>query len=87
MYVPLATGANKLGRIVGENLAGANSVFPGSLASSCIKVLDMEAAVTGLTEERAKALNINYKTSFISNFNQTHYYPGREKVYIKCSKS
>ena len=43
MYVPLATGANKL----------------------------------------AKALNINYKTSFISNFNQTHYYPGREKVYIK----
>ena len=83
MYVPLATGANKLGRIVGENLAGANSVFPGSLASSCIKVLDMEAAVTGLTEERAKALNINYKTSFISNFNQTHYYPGREKVYIK----
>lgn len=82
-YVPLATGANKLGRIVGENLAGANSVFPGSLASSCIKVLDMEAAVTGLTEERAKALNINYKTSFISNFNQTHYYPGREKVYIK----
>ena len=35
------------------------------------------------SEERAKALNINYKTSFISNFNQTHYYPGREKVYIK----
>lgn len=24
-YVPLATGANKLGRIVGENLAGANN--------------------------------------------------------------
>ena len=83
MYVPLATGANKLGRIVGENLGGVNSSFPGSLASSCIKVLDMEAAATGLTEERAKSLNINYKTAFISNFNQTHYYPGREKVYIK----
>ena len=83
MYVPLATGANKLGRIVGENLAGLNSIFPGSLGSSCIKVLDMEAAVTGLTEERAKSLNINYKTSFINNFNQTHYYPGREKVYVK----
>ena len=27
-YVPLATGANKLGRIVGENLAGANTQFP-----------------------------------------------------------
>ena len=44
VYVPLATGANKLGRIVGENLAGANNEFQGSLASSCIKVMDMEAA-------------------------------------------
>src|SRR3712207_8856353 len=34
-YVPLATGANKLGRIVGENLAGANNSFQGSLGSSC----------------------------------------------------
>ena len=65
LYVPLATGANKLGRIVGENLAGLNSSYPGSLASACIKVLDMEAGVTGLTEEKAKALNLNYGTAFI----------------------
>lgn len=83
MYVPLATGANKLGRIVGENLGGINSYYPGSLASSCIKVLDMEAAITGLTEERAKALNLDFKTKCITNYNQTHYYPGREKLLIK----
>ena len=83
MYVPLATGANKLGRIVGENLGGINSYYPGSLASSCIKVLYMEAAVTGLTEERAKALNLDFKTKCITNYNQTHYYPGREKLLIK----
>ena len=83
MYVPLATGANKLGRIVGENLGGINSYYPGSLASSCIKVLDMEAAVTGLTEERAKALNLEFKTKCITNYNQTPYYPGREKLLIK----
>lgn len=83
MYVPLATGANKLGRIVGKNLGGINSYYPGSLASSCIKVLDMEAAVTGLTEERAKALNLDFKTKCITNYNQTHYYPGREKLLIK----
>ena len=83
MYVPLATGANKLGRIVGENLGGINSSFPGSLASSCIKVLDMEAAATGITEEKAKSLNLDYKTKFITNYNQTHYYPGREKLFVK----
>lgn len=83
MFVPLATGANKLGRIVGENLAGANNAFQGSLASSCIKVMNMEAAATGLTEEKAKKLGLNYKAKFISDFNQTNYYPGRDKIYVK----
>ncbi|MBC5995668.1 CoA-disulfide reductase [Romboutsia ilealis] len=83
IYVPLATGANKLGRIVGENLAGANNAFQGSLGSSCIKVMSMEAAATGLTEEKAKNLGLNYKAKFISDFNQTNYYPGRDKIYVK----
>lgn len=82
-YVPLATGANKLGRIVGENLAGSNHAFQGSLASSCIKVMSMEAASTGITEEKAKSMGLNYKSVFISDFNQTSYYPGRNKIYVK----
>lgn len=82
-YVPLATGANKLGRIVGENLADCNNAFQGSLSSSCIKVMNMEAASTGITESQAIKLGINYKTSFISDYNQTSYYPGRNKIYIK----
>ena len=82
-YVPLATGANKLGRIVGENLAGANNKFQGSLGSSCLKVMDMEAASTGLTEEQAKKLELDFKVKFISDFNQTSYYPGKDKIYVK----
>ena len=82
-YVPLATGANKLGRIVGENLAGANISFQGSLSSSCIKVMDMEAAATGITESQAVKLGMNVKAKFISDFNQTNYYPGRNKMYVK----
>ncbi|CEJ72571.1 coenzyme A disulfide reductase [[Clostridium] sordellii] len=82
-YVPLATGANKLGRIVGENLAGANNSFQGSLGSSCIKIMDMEAAATGLTETQASKLGVEVKAKFISDFNQTNYYPGRDKMYVK----
>ncbi len=82
-YVPLATGANKLGRIVGENLAGAEIEFQGSLSSSCIKVMNMEAGRTGITENKAKALNLNYKTVFINDMNQTDYYPGQSKIYVK----
>lgn len=82
-YVPLATGANKLGRIVGENLAGQNNSFQGSMASSCIKVMKMEAARTGLSEKEVKDLGFDYKTKFITDMNQTSYYPGRERIYIK----
>lgn len=83
IYVPLATGANKLGRVVGENLAGQNNSFQGSMASSCIKVMNMEAARTGLSEKEVLNLGFNYKTKFITDMNQTSYYPGRERIYVK----
>ena len=83
IYVPLATGANKLGRIVGENLSGQNNSFQGSMASSCIKVMDMEAARTGLSEKEVLNLGFNYKTKFITDMYQTSYYPGRERIYVK----
>lgn len=82
-YTPLATVANKFGRIVGENLAGKNLEYEGTLASACIKALDLEAARTGITESEAISLNINYKTVFIKDKNQTDYYPGQSDIYIK----
>ena len=83
VYIPLATNANKLGRIVGSNLAGKNEKFQGTLGSSCIKLLDMEAGATGITEEDAKNMNLNYKSVFIADKNHTDYCPGQEKIYVK----
>lgn len=82
-YVPLATSANKLGRVVGENLGGLETQYQPTLGSSCIKVMDMEAGRTGLTEEEAKKAGINYAAVFINDMNQTNFYPGREKIYVK----
>ncbi len=82
-YIPLATVANKFGRVVGENLGDKGVEYEGSLASSCIKVLDLEAGRTGLSEEEAKKLNINYKAVFVTDKNQTDYYPGQESISIK----
>lgn len=82
-YIPLATSANKLGRIVGENLGGKNMTFEGTLGSSCIKVMEIEAGRTGLSEEEAKRMNLDYKTVCIADKNQTDYYPGQESIVIK----
>lgn len=83
VYIPLATGANKLGRVVGENMAGGEAVYPGSLGSACVKVMDYEAAITGISEEDAIAMGIEYKAVFIKDKNQTGYYPNQKNIYIK----
>lgn len=38
VYIPLATTSNKIGRVVGENLAGKDREFKGTLGSAAIKV-------------------------------------------------
>ncbi|MGL4533828.1 MAG: CoA-disulfide reductase, partial [Fusobacteriaceae bacterium] len=59
VYIPLATTANKIGRIVGENLAGIQTKFKGTLASAAVKVMNMETGRTGISEEEAKKDGIN----------------------------
>lgn len=83
VYLPLATGANKLGRIVGENLSGKHVEYEGTLGSSCLKVLGLEAGRTGLSEKEVKELNIPYRTVFIKDKNHTNYYPGQSDIYVK----
>lgn len=82
-YIPLATSANKLGRIVGENLGGMDTEYQPTLGSSCIKVLDMDGGATGITEEDAKRMGLNYGVTFVTDMNQTNYYPGQTKIYVK----
>lgn len=83
VYIPLATTANKIGRVIGKNLAGAKNKFMGTLGSACIKVMDLEAGRTGITESDAKLDGFNYKTVLIKDKNQTNYYPGQEDIFIK----
>ncbi|MGL5088171.1 MAG: CoA-disulfide reductase [Cetobacterium sp.] len=83
VYIPLATTANKIGRIVGENLAGLETKFGGTLGSAAVKVIDLEAGRTGITEVEAIKMGINYKTVFVKDKNQTSYYPGREDIFVK----
>ncbi|WP_297597810.1 CoA-disulfide reductase [uncultured Cetobacterium sp.] len=83
VYIPLATTANKIGRVVGENLAGMETTFQGTLGSAAVKVMEVEAGRTGITEAEAIKMEIDYKTVFIKDKNQTNYYPGREDIFVK----
>ena len=83
VYIALATTANKMGRLIGENLAGAEKKFIGTLGSAAVKVLEFEAARTGITEAEAIENKINYKTVFVESEDHSAYYPGEESVYLK----
>ncbi len=83
VYIPLATTANKVGRIVGENLTGKRISFQGTLGSAAIKVMNLEAGRTGISEADAIKMGINYKKVFIKDKNQANYYPGQSDIYVK----
>ncbi|MCL2580343.1 MAG: CoA-disulfide reductase [Oscillospiraceae bacterium] len=82
-YSPLATVANKLGRVIGENMAGGKVGFTGSLDSMCIQVMEIEAGRTGITEAEAAALGLDFRTVFAHDVSHSGYYPGQEDIFIK----
>ena len=82
-FIPLATTANKLGRVVGNLMSGKDDTFPGTLGSAAIKVLDLETARTGLTEEEAKSCGFDYAVSQILGKNHTNYYPNQTDITIR----
>lgn len=83
VYIPLATGANKLGRFLADTLSGNTVPYKGTLMSSCLKVLDYELATCGINESYAINNNINHKVKFIADKNQTSYCNGQEDITAK----
>lgn len=86
IYLPLATVANKLGRIIGVNIVSEKKDYmhyPGSLGTGAIKAGKFEAGRTGLTEAEAEKLGIDYNMTSITASNHTGYWPGRVPIDIK----
>ncbi|MCF7925616.1 MAG: CoA-disulfide reductase [Candidatus Izimaplasma sp.] len=83
VYLPLGNNANKQGRLIAENIYGLESPIDGVLGTTVIKVIDMEAARTGISEAYAKAHNIPHKTVEIRGRNHAGYYPNAQKIRAK----
>lgn len=83
VWIPLATYANKLGRLAGEVMGGINSHFPGGYGAACLQVMGLEAGRVGLSEKEAIAQGIDYKTVVIRDKDHTSYYPGQSDILVK----
>lgn len=83
VLVSLAGPANKQGRIAADNICGRASCYRGAMGSSVIKVFDMTAAVTGLTERRAIEQGIDVDKVILSPMSHAGYYPGGRVMTMK----
>jgi len=82
-YIPLGSTANKQGRTAGANIAGGDAAFAGVVGTAVSKVLDLEVARTGLTEEEARQLGYQVETTMIKSQSGAHYYPGTTPLWVK----
>ncbi|NLL18688.1 MAG: FAD-dependent oxidoreductase [Clostridia bacterium] len=83
VYVPLASTANKQGRVIGSNLAGLKETFPGVMGTGVFQVFELNGGKTGLTEKEARALGYPVITSFTAGLDSAHYYPLHGNGIIK----
>ena len=65
------------------NKQGSDSHYTGGQGSSVIKIFDMTAAATGISEKTAKALGIAADKVILSPMSHAGYYPGGKVMTLK----
>ncbi|MBW7864907.1 MAG: DsrE/DsrF/DrsH-like family protein [Candidatus Hydrogenedentes bacterium] len=81
--VPLAGPANRQGRVAADVICGRDSAYPGVQGTSIVKVFNLAAAQTGLTEKRLKASGLPYQRAYAHPMQHAGYYPGATPVGMK----
>ncbi len=82
-YIPLAGPANKQGRIAADNIAGISSVYKGTQGTGILKCFDLTVGTTGITEQRAQQLGLDYEKSYTYSASHASYYPGAVNMSVK----
>jgi len=81
--ISLAGPANKQARVAADNMCGLRSRYDGALGSSVLKVFDLTAAATGLSEKAAKAAGLRCDKVYLSPASHAGYYPGGKTMTMK----
>lgn len=81
--ISLASPANRQGRQVADNIAGIPRKNQGSLSTSILRVFDLSAASTGLTEKMAKQANLPFSVVHVSGKDHASYYPQATDILLK----
>ncbi|HFU4476886.1 TPA: FAD-dependent oxidoreductase [Streptococcus suis] len=81
--ISLASPANRQGRQVADVITGLPRKNRGSIGTAIVKVFDLAAASTGLSERAVQALGYNHAVVHTTGKDHASYYPGATEVVLK----
>lgn len=86
-HVAIALGgpANRQGRTAADHIfLGEKALpYPGSIGTSIVRVFDLAAGVTGVSEKRLKMSETPYETVTVNGPSHASYFPGAETITLK----
>ena len=83
VHIPLGSTANKQGRVAGINAAGGEASFSGVIGTSILRVFNINAGKTGLTETEARAHGYDIETALSPAHDKAHFFPGAKPIVLK----
>lgn len=81
--ISLASPANRQGRQVADVIAGLPRKNKGSIGTAIVRVFDLTAATTGLTEQQAKKAGLETAVVHTKGKDHAGYYPGSSAIILK----
>jgi NADPH-dependent 2,4-dienoyl-CoA reductase/sulfur reductase-like enzyme len=84
-YVPLGTTSHKQGRVAGENAAGGQREYAGSVGTQVVKVFDTVVARTGLLKAEATEAGFDAATTGSTFPDHKSYYPGALDLHLRVT--
>lgn len=83
--VPLAGPANRQGRMIADNIFGANKMrrFKGTYAASVVRVFELIGACVGMNEKMLAAKQLPFAAVHVHPESHAGYFPGAKSVNFK----
>lgn len=81
--LPLASPANREGRVAGCNAAGGDMTFPGAFGASVVTFNESVVARTGLSFKQAKDAGFEPDVVYLENAQHAEYYPQAKFIFFK----
>jgi NADH oxidase (H2O2-forming) len=79
----LGSAARRMARVIGENLAGKETIYPPTLSPGVVVAGHLVAGSVGITSHTAKVHDINIISGSSKGYTRAGYYPGAKPLFIK----